>query len=128
MWKTSPKKRFSGGDRRSLFLDDKDNIVALENWKTGLQRYLAYCEQHGIKPKDLTALNDLTPVSAGRGRAATRIHSEVILRSRMIWAQCALSLAIIAAKSAGAPRPGSTPGGSADPSCPATAVPSKIQR
>jgi len=40
-----------------LFLDDKDNIVALENWKTGLQRYLAYCEQHGIKPKDLTAFN-----------------------------------------------------------------------
>ena len=39
------------------FLDEKDNIVALENWKTGLQRYLAYCEQHGIKPKDLTAFN-----------------------------------------------------------------------
>jgi 2,4'-dihydroxyacetophenone dioxygenase len=37
------------------FLDDKDNIVALENWKTGLQRYLAYCKQHGLKPKDLTA-------------------------------------------------------------------------
>ena len=40
-----------------LFLDDKDNIVAQENWKTSLQRYLAYCEQHGIKPKDLTAFN-----------------------------------------------------------------------
>ena len=40
-----------------LFLDEKDNIVALENWKTSLQRYLAYCEQHGIKPKDLTAFN-----------------------------------------------------------------------
>ena len=40
-----------------LFLDEKGNIVALENWKTGLQRYLAYCEQHGIKPKDLTAFN-----------------------------------------------------------------------
>ena len=39
------------------FLDENDNIVALENWKTGLQRYLAYCEQHGIKPKDLTAFN-----------------------------------------------------------------------
>jgi acyl-CoA synthetase (AMP-forming)/AMP-acid ligase II len=39
------------------FLDDKDNILALENWKTALQRYLAYCEQarhraerpHGIQ-------------------------------------------------------------------------------
>ena len=40
-----------------LFLDGNDNIVALENWKTSLQRYLAYCEQHGIKPKDLTAFN-----------------------------------------------------------------------
>lgn len=40
-----------------LFLDDKGNIVALENWKTSLQRYLAYCEKHGIKPKDLTAFN-----------------------------------------------------------------------
>jgi len=40
-----------------LFLDDKDNIVALENWKTSLNRYLAYCEQHDIEPKDLTAFN-----------------------------------------------------------------------
>ncbi|HSH95955.1 MAG TPA: 2,4'-dihydroxyacetophenone dioxygenase family protein [Roseimicrobium sp.] len=40
-----------------LFLDDKGNIVASENWKTSLHRYLAYCEQHGIKPKDLTAFN-----------------------------------------------------------------------
>ena len=40
-----------------LFVDDKDNIVAQENWKTALHRYLAYCEQHGIKPKDLTAFN-----------------------------------------------------------------------
>jgi quercetin dioxygenase-like cupin family protein len=38
-----------------LFLDGSDNIVAIENWKSGLQRYLAYCEQHGIEPKDLTA-------------------------------------------------------------------------
>jgi len=40
-----------------LFLDQNDNIVAQENWKTGLQRYLAYCEQHDIKPRDLTAFN-----------------------------------------------------------------------
>ena len=40
-----------------LFVDDKGNIVAQENWKTGLQRYLAYCEQHCIQPKDLTAFN-----------------------------------------------------------------------
>jgi len=40
-----------------LFFDENDNIIALENWKTGLQRYLAYCAQHGIAPKDLTAFN-----------------------------------------------------------------------
>jgi hypothetical protein len=40
-----------------LFLDDKGNIIALENWKTSLNRYLAYCEQHGIEPRDLTAFN-----------------------------------------------------------------------
>ena len=40
-----------------LFLDENDNVVALENWKTSMQRYLAYCKQHGIEPKDLTAFN-----------------------------------------------------------------------
>ena len=40
-----------------LFLDDKGNIIASENWKTSLNRYLAYCEKHGIEPKDLTAFN-----------------------------------------------------------------------
>ena len=40
-----------------LFLDDKGNIIASENWKTSLNRYLAYCEKHGIEAKDLTAFN-----------------------------------------------------------------------
>ena len=40
-----------------LFLDGSDNVIALENWKTSLQRYLAYCKQHGLKAKDLTAFN-----------------------------------------------------------------------
>jgi hypothetical protein len=40
-----------------LFLDGNDNVVAIENWKSGLKRYLDYCEQHGIEPKDLTAFN-----------------------------------------------------------------------
>ena len=38
-----------------LFLDDNENIVASENWKTSLDRYLDYCEQHNITPQDLTA-------------------------------------------------------------------------
>jgi 2,4'-dihydroxyacetophenone dioxygenase len=40
-----------------LFLDGSDNVIALENWKTSLQRYLAYCKQHGIEAKDLAAFN-----------------------------------------------------------------------
>jgi len=40
-----------------VFLDDNNNVVAMENWKTALQRYLAYCEEHDIQPKDLTAFN-----------------------------------------------------------------------
>ena len=38
-----------------LFLDDKGSVIALENWKTSMERYLAYCEQHDIEAKDLTA-------------------------------------------------------------------------
>ena len=40
-----------------LFLGENDNVIALENWKTSMQRYLAYCKQHGLEPKDLTAFN-----------------------------------------------------------------------
>ena len=40
-----------------LFLDENGNIVASENWKTSLNRYLAYCKQHFIEPQDLTAFN-----------------------------------------------------------------------
>ena len=36
-------------------LDDKNNVIAIENWKTALQRYLAHCRDHGIEPEDLTA-------------------------------------------------------------------------
>jgi 2,4'-dihydroxyacetophenone dioxygenase len=39
------------------FLDENGNVIALENWKTSMQRYLAYCEEQGVKPKDLTAFN-----------------------------------------------------------------------
>jgi 2,4'-dihydroxyacetophenone dioxygenase len=38
-----------------VFVDENDKVLAIENWKTALQRYLAYCEKHGIKPQDLTA-------------------------------------------------------------------------
>ena len=38
-----------------LFLDDEGKVVAIENWKTALQRYHAYCKRAGIAPRDITA-------------------------------------------------------------------------
>lgn len=40
-----------------VFLDGDDRVVAIENWKTALQRYLNHCEKHGIAPRDLTAFH-----------------------------------------------------------------------
>ena len=38
-----------------LYLDDKDNIVAVENWKTSMARYLAYCKVNDIQAKDISS-------------------------------------------------------------------------
>ena len=38
-----------------VFLDGSGQVLAIENWKSGLQRYLVYCERAGITPRDLTA-------------------------------------------------------------------------
>ncbi|TDN64031.1 2,4'-dihydroxyacetophenone dioxygenase family protein [Paraburkholderia sp. BL10I2N1] len=38
-----------------LYLNDNDQVIAKENWKTGMERYLAYCEANRLIPKDLTA-------------------------------------------------------------------------
>ena len=38
-----------------IFLDDNDKVMAIENWKTGVERYLAYCKGAGIVPRDITA-------------------------------------------------------------------------
>jgi hypothetical protein len=38
-----------------VFVDENDKVMAIENWKTAMQRYLAYCEKHGIEPRDLSA-------------------------------------------------------------------------
>lgn len=40
-----------------LYLDDQDNIFAVENWKTSVDRYLAYCRENGLTPKDITAFH-----------------------------------------------------------------------
>jgi 2,4'-dihydroxyacetophenone dioxygenase len=38
-----------------LFVNDKGQILAAEDWKSGWDRYEAYCRANGIAPKDLTA-------------------------------------------------------------------------
>jgi 2,4'-dihydroxyacetophenone dioxygenase len=38
-----------------LFLDDAGNIIARENCKTSLERYVAYCEANGLEVQDLTS-------------------------------------------------------------------------
>lgn len=39
-----------------VFLGENDEVLAIENWQTALQRYLAYCERALITPLDLTAI------------------------------------------------------------------------
>jgi 2,4'-dihydroxyacetophenone dioxygenase len=38
-----------------VFFGDDGQVLAIENWKSGLERYLAYCHRRGIVPKDLTS-------------------------------------------------------------------------
>ena len=45
------------GDRRSLVPRRQRQHRRARKLEDLAQRYLAYCEQHGLKPKDLTAFN-----------------------------------------------------------------------
>jgi quercetin dioxygenase-like cupin family protein len=38
-----------------IFLDANDNVLAIENWKSMMQRYLAHCQTEGLTPIDLTS-------------------------------------------------------------------------
>ena len=38
-----------------IYLDDKDQVLAIESWKTMVERYLAYCAAEGIAPRDVTS-------------------------------------------------------------------------
>jgi hypothetical protein len=38
-----------------LFMNDRQQVIAIESWKSGWDRYAAYCEASGITPRDLTA-------------------------------------------------------------------------
>lgn len=38
-----------------IFMTPDNQVLAIENWKTAMQRYLAHCEQAGIQPRDITS-------------------------------------------------------------------------
>jgi 2,4'-dihydroxyacetophenone dioxygenase len=51
-----------------LFLIANDEIVATENWRTAVERYLAFCRTQGVVPRDITSFND--PVLSGPEQAS----------------------------------------------------------
>jgi 2,4'-dihydroxyacetophenone dioxygenase len=38
-----------------LFMNERAQVIAIESWKTGWDRYAAHCEANGLAPRDLTA-------------------------------------------------------------------------
>jgi 2,4'-dihydroxyacetophenone dioxygenase len=40
-----------------LYLDEKGNLAATENWRTAMRRYLDHCHKNGIEPKDLSSFS-----------------------------------------------------------------------
>jgi len=38
-----------------LFVNENDQVLAIENWKSGVERYLTYCRAADIEPIDITA-------------------------------------------------------------------------
>ncbi|MBK5356105.1 2,4'-dihydroxyacetophenone dioxygenase family protein [Pseudomonas sp. TH41] len=40
-----------------LYYDENDNICAIENWKSSVERYRAFCEANDIEAKDITSFS-----------------------------------------------------------------------
>lgn len=40
-----------------ILLDDDGRVLAIENWKSVMQRYLTHCETHGIAPVDISSFS-----------------------------------------------------------------------
>ena len=38
-------------------LDENDNVLAVENWRSMLKRYADHCAAHGLTPVDITAFH-----------------------------------------------------------------------
>ena len=39
-----------------LLLDEAGRVVGTENWRTAVDRYLGYCREHGLEPRDVTGI------------------------------------------------------------------------
>jgi hypothetical protein len=39
----------------SIYMDADGKVLAIENWKTMVGRYVAFCKSKGLTPKDLTS-------------------------------------------------------------------------
>ena len=37
-----------------IYFGEDGQMAAIENWRTAVDRYLAYCAEHGIEPRDVT--------------------------------------------------------------------------
>ena len=42
----------------SIYLDKNGGVMAIENWKTMLDRYLDYCRSRGIEPVDVSSFEE----------------------------------------------------------------------
>ncbi len=40
-----------------VYLDDNDNVLATENWRTSMERYLGFCKANGLTPRDLSSFS-----------------------------------------------------------------------
>jgi len=40
-----------------IYMDENDKVLAIENWKTAVERHDAFCKANGIEARDITAFN-----------------------------------------------------------------------
>ena len=38
-----------------VYMDENNNVLAVETWKTAMTRYLDHCKANGLAPRDLTS-------------------------------------------------------------------------
>src|SRR3546814_6808662 len=60
-----------------VYLDADNKVIAIENWKTGMQRYLDHCKTHGITPQDLTSFSERSEEHTSELQSLMRISYAV---------------------------------------------------